>query len=110
MPYGVHREGYLLSGISANGTGSALDLRAAPTHGYLYYTNQGGQSAIFGLQASHDLTAWMNINSLTATNSATGTGQFSAGYYPYIRAVCTAYSGAGHTGILSVYYAAGMEG
>lgn len=111
MPYySVHRQGYLLSGVSANRTGSALDLRAAPHVGYLYYANDGGQSAIFGLQASHDLTAWMTINSLTALNSAAGTGQFSAGYYPYLRAVCTAYSGGGHTGVLSVYYAAGIVG
>jgi hypothetical protein len=104
-----HREGYLISGASANGIGSALDLRAAPPHGYLYYFASAA-SAIFGLEASHDKTAWVPINSITASGNATGTGQYSAGYYPYLRARMTAYSGSNTTAQLWVYYAAGIAG
>lgn len=109
MPIYTQREGYLISGRSANTLGSALDLRACPPIGYLYYFCSAA-SAIFGLEASHDRTAWVAINSITAAADTTGTAQYSAGYYPYLRAVSTAYSGSNTTAQLWVYYAAGIHG
>lgn len=82
----VHTQpaGFLLSGFSAQGTGSAWDCRHCPDYGYLWY-QMSGQSGVFTLQASHDLTAWHDVLKLTATATQTGTAQI-VGYYPYLRA------------------------
>ncbi len=60
--------GYIASAQAAQGTGNqtALDCRATRNYGYLFY-KASGESAIFNVEASHDLTAWMVIATYTAS-------------------------------------------
>ena len=50
------RHKYLLSAASAQGAGARADTRASKDYGYAFYQCSGA-SAVFQLQASHDLTA-----------------------------------------------------
>lgn len=101
--------GYLFTGQSANNmAGSALDLRGAWPAGFFQFGSISA-SAVITLQASHDMTAWNNVLTVTATTGAggrevTGTAQLSA-YFPYVRAQMTAYSGANNTAAAWAFYA-----
>ncbi len=100
---------YIASAQAAQGTGNKtpLDCRATMNYGYLWY-QASGHSAIFNIEASHDLTAWMVVATYTATATQTGTAQL-AGFYPYIRAnVVEVYSAAGGSGVLWAFYAPGL--
>lgn len=98
----------LAAGVSASGVQPALDMRSKADYGYLWYQGRG-ESAIFTLQASHDMTAWMPVATYTVTASQQATAQISA-FYPYLRvAVTNVYSGGGNTGILDVFYAPGVK-
>lgn len=101
--------GYLAQAQAAEGTGNrpALDCRATQNYGYLFY-KASGHSAIFNIEASHDLTAWMVVATYTATATQTGTAQL-AGYFPYMRAnLVEVYSAAGGSGVLWAFYAPGL--
>jgi hypothetical protein len=99
---------FLLSGISAEGTGSALDTRNAANYAYMVYM-ASGHSGIFNLEVSHDKTGWMIASTHTATATQTGTAQIAA-FYPYVRAnVVELYSAAGGTGILYAHYTPGVR-
>lgn len=105
---------FLVSGISAQVTGAMIDTRAAKNYGYLVYTcsGTGAESAIFSLQASHNVTGWMTVATYTATATQTGTAQI-AGYFPYMRVnISKVYSGTGGAdngkGTLWVHYSPGM--
>lgn len=102
---------WLLSGVSAQVAGNALDCRGCSNFGYLYYRCSGangtGYSGIFNLEGSHDGNEWMINSTYTATATQTGTAQVAA-YYPYMRVnVTKIYSGAGGTGSLYVHYSPG---
>ena len=104
----VNPAGYLLSAVSAEDTGAAMDCRACANYGYLYY-QASGQSAIFNVEASHDGDSWMTVATYTATATQEGTAQYAA-YYPYVRGnVAELYSGAGKTGVIWAYYAPGLK-
>jgi hypothetical protein len=83
MTVHTHNAGYLLSAFSAQGTGAPVDTRHCADYGFLWY-QMSGQSGVFTLQASHNLTAWHDVIKLTATATQTGTAQI-VGYFPYIR-------------------------
>lgn len=101
--------GFLLSGASGNSTGTGVDCRYVANFAFLHYTNRGGESAIFDLQAAPEGTYWNTFASFTATNSGTGTAQYSS-YYPYVRAIArSVFSGSNHTGILNVYWQPGLS-
>src|SRR3972149_2321556 len=104
--------GYLLSAFSAQGTGSAFDCRAMRDYGYLWY-QMSGQSGVFAVQASHDLTAWHAIQAFTATATETGTAQL-IGHFPYVRASAgPMYTGTGGalsaTATLWLPYSPGLQ-
>lgn len=103
---------FLLSGVTANGTGSAtgripnanvLDCRAG-WGAYLHY-ECAGNSAIFDVQASYDIArGWQTIATYTATATQTGTANHSA-IYPFVRAVARSiYSAAGGSAQLWVFW------
>lgn len=99
---------YLVSGVSAQTVGDVLDCRTCLNYAYLYY-QAAGESAIFTLQASHDASAWLPVATYTATATQSASAQLAA-FYPYVRAtVGKLYSGGGNTGVLSVYYAPGLQ-
>lgn len=90
----TQHDGYLFSATKAQITSSAQDTRACKDYGFLWY-QVSGQSAIFNLEASHDLTAWHIILQRTATATETGSAQIQ-GYYPFIRGqIAKAYTGTG---------------
>jgi hypothetical protein len=99
-PVHSHREAWSLSGVSASATGSAIDLRASNGHFYRYVSGSAngptaGGSSIIDLRHSHDLTAWMVLETLTAVKGTQYSAWHSAGVYAYIRAdVRLAYSAA----------------
>lgn len=104
--------GYLVSGVSAQGTGSGFNTRATLNFGYLFYqcSGAGGAagSAVFQLEASHDSTIWLVDSVYTATATMTATAQVDK-FFPYIRAnVTKVYSGAGGTGQVWVHYSPGL--
>jgi len=108
----AHRAAFLLSAVSSQITGSAIDTRGCADYGFLWY-QASGESGIFDVQASHNLTAWHTINTWTATATQTGTAQL-VGFYPYMRAqavkIYTA-TGAGGTatGVLWAHFTPGIE-
>jgi hypothetical protein len=86
---------YLITGAQASGNGSAIDTRAAGMQ-YIHYATYAA-SALYTLQASFDLTAWMPVAVYTAT-TATGTATGNQ-YYPYVRAqINSIFSAASPTG------------
>lgn len=101
--------GYLFTAQSANNnSGSALDMRGAWPAAFFQFGSISA-SAVLTIQASHDLTAWNNVLTVTATTGAgglatTGTAQISA-YYPFVRGQITAYSGGGNTATVWAFYA-----
>lgn len=99
---------YLASAVQANGAVStAQDCRRTQDYGYLFYV-ASGQSALWQLQASHNTTAWLPVQTFTATATETGTAQLM-GFYPYLRVnVLSAFSGGGATGTLWVFYQPGF--
>lgn len=105
--------GYLVSAVQAQRTGSALDCRHCGGGAYLWY-QASGQSAVFNIEVSHDLTAWMVLDTLTATATQTGTAQY-IGVLPYVRANITkAYTGTGGatsgTAMLWAHWSPGLVG
>ncbi len=85
---------YFFSAYQGQITSSAIDTRACKDYGYLWY-QVSGQSAVFTVDASHNLTAWHEVLRRTATATETGTAQLQ-GYYPYMRAqIAKAYTGTG---------------
>src|SRR3990167_5963316 len=103
---------FLLSGYSAQGTGSALDIHRFKNYGYLLYMGSaigggsGGVSSIIRLEGSHDGAGWMVDSTYTATATQTGTAQISK-FYPYIRGnVLSLYSAGGGsgTGVVWMHY------
>lgn len=100
------RQGYLLFS-AASGTGSALDARMVKNYGLIQHSTYGA-SAILTVQASVDMTGWLDVVTYTATTT-TATAQWS-GYYPYLRAnVNAVYSGGGATGTPNLYFAGGIH-
>lgn len=95
---------------TGNGSGqvaSAFDNRAGANFGYLYYS-AAGASAILNVVASHDQTAWMIAQTVTATTGVAGGTASLTVFYPYIgiRPVAL-FSGAAGTANLIVHYTPG---
>lgn len=88
----------IVSAATPSGTGSALDARNAGLQ-YVTYGVYGASpaSALYTLQASHDLSIWTTIATFTAvTTPAIYTGN---NYFPYVRAtVNSIFSGTNQTG------------
>lgn len=79
----------LLSGISATGTGSAIDTRHTLNAGYLQYMCSA-ESAIFSLESTFNPSASAWVKQRTVTATATETGYLNVvGFFPYIRANLT---------------------
>jgi len=112
------RAAWLFTGITGQGTGSAVDTRACRDYGYLFYAigkagSGTGASAILNFQVGNSETGdWMTQYTWTATATETGTAQFQ-GYFPFVRmsagTMWTA-SGAAGTGtaVLNVHYMPGL--
>lgn len=97
MPIVTNPANWLVSAEQASGNGSAVDARAVPGLAYLYVATYAS-SALYTIQASHNLTAWMTVSANITATTTTATAQFS-GYYPYLRAnVNSIWSGGGNTG------------
>lgn len=102
---------YSVSGQSASGTGSALDLRGSNGNFMLIISASGGASA--GASAtvqpkhSHDQTAWTNLGALyTASANATQpmlTASYSAGAYGFVRVDLTGVFSAAQTGTGTIW-------
>lgn len=102
------RQGYLLSGVSALGGGTAFDNRMAHNYSYLVVQSVGA-SSIVHVRVSHDSTAWMIQSTHTAATAVTATAQI-AGYFPYVQGYISAvYSGGAGTGRPIVYWAPGLQ-
>lgn len=108
MSVGVYspRDGYSMSGASANTTGSAFDFRAS--NGFFLSRIQASglaagfaNSGIVQIQHSIDATAYDTIAAITASAGSTINTWFSAGAYGYIRSLTTIYSGATGTGVIT---------
>ena len=106
---------FLLSGqnqasTGAGGVGTAdivLDNRRSLNYAYVMAASTP-PSAVVGIDASFDGTAWLRALTLTAVN-ASAQLQVSA-YYPYVRSVVTtAFGGGGVTGTASVFWAGGLN-
>lgn len=107
MPVLNNPAAFLLSGqgTGVSAIGAMMDTRHAQNYGYLEYASYS-PSALLTLQASKDGTAWLDVQTVTAT-PATGTAQV-AGYFPYLRG---AYStGWSVTASANMYYAPGIGG
>lgn len=88
-------------------TSLVMDARKAANYGYLVYQSTS-PSAVIGLDASHDGTAFSRVLTVTAIPTI-GTAQISA-YYPYLRGVvASAMGGGGNTGSASLFYGAGLR-
>jgi hypothetical protein len=110
------RAGWSLSGVSASATGSAIDVRASNGRVYRYISASAngptaGGSSIIDIRHSHDLTAWMVVESVTAVKGTQYTAWHSAGAYGYFRAdVRLTYSAAETgTGVMAVWLQGGIE-
>ena len=102
------RAGYLLSGVSAQKTGSAIDMRASNGHFMRFYSASAdgpsaNGSAIYDLLHSHDLTAWTVLERVTAVEAAIGTAHFSAGAYAYLMASASLLYSAAETGTAALW-------
>lgn len=87
-------EGKFFTGYQGQITSSAIDTRACKDYGYWQY-QVSGQSAVLTLEASPDLTGWLEVMRRTATATETGTAQV-VGYFPYMRSqIVKAYTGTG---------------
>lgn len=108
--------GWSVSGFSASGTGSAVDLRGSNGNFMVWSSaSSNGPSALasatWQLDHSLDLTNWLPFVALV-TSSATGgaansviTASYSAGAYGFIRARVSAVFSAAQTGTASVWIA-----
>lgn len=101
--------GFLISG-TANGSGSygnVIDNRAANSNAYLYYS-AAGASALLTVQASHDRTAWMPVQVITAVTGAIGNTASLTVFYPYVTVQINAlFSGAAGTANPIVHFTPG---
>lgn len=102
------RQGWLLSGVSANGSGNtALDLRAAYPAYYLQWFVTGN-SAAFDLLVSYDATAWLTAATISAASNASGFSGYSQ-FTPYLAAQARAiYSAAGGSAVGRLYAVAAV--
>lgn len=108
MAIRAQRAGWSLSGVSASATGSAVDMRASNGNFFRYISASAdgptaGGSAIMDMRHSHDLTAWMVIDTITATKGTQYTGWYSAGAYAYIRMDTRLVYSAAQTGTGTMY-------
>ena len=111
MPVLNNPAAYLFSGTNTQQTGSALDTRHCADYSHLWYQTSAN-SAVFNIEVSHDMTAWMVMATYTGLATVTGMDQL-VGYYPYVRGNLTkVYSGTGGadnaTGTVWVHYAPGL--
>lgn len=112
------RAAWLMTGITGQGTGSALDTRACKDYGLLYWAlgkagSGTGASAVLTFQASFNSSGeWLNVYQLTATATQTGTAQL-VGFFPFVRAsagpLWTASGAAGTgTGVVNMHWSPGL--
>lgn len=115
MPVLVGNYSFLLSGqnqastgVGGVGTGNVvLDNRRSLNYAYVFAASTLA-SAVVGIDAAHDGTAWVRALTITAVNT-TAQIQVSA-YYPYVRGVVvTAFGAAGATGTATVFWAGGLN-
>jgi hypothetical protein len=79
----IGAQDWLLSGISASGTGRPMDCRNALNAAYHTFWSIGS-SAILVLEASPDgFTGWANVATVTAIGTVV-TAQV-AGFFPFVR-------------------------
>lgn len=93
---------WLIRSGTVSGAYTAMDCRRAANYAYVQHWTTNA-SAVIRIEASPDLTNWLNVATYTATNT-----QFSAlfsAYYPFVRGVVnSAYGNA----TANLFYGAGL--
>lgn len=108
----VDRGELILSGISAEGTGTVtIDCRGSNGVFIRWYSGSAegpagasaGASAIYSLLHSHDQAHWVVLETLTASAGQNGATWFSAGAYAYLRAQVNECYSAAETGTGAIW-------